>query len=456
MSDSATRSKPFSRRDFLKTASLSLPLLAGGGCAALSSRSSPHPRDFVSIRNSRFERAGRSYFYVGANLWYGGYLGAPDLPGGRRRLVRELDRLRAIGVTNLRLLAGSETSALAGSIPHGITRRPRDWDQPLLEGLDFCLAEMARRDITGVLYLTNYWQWSGGMAQYVNWISGEPIPDPDRPEVAAGPWQDFMRYSARFYRTPAAQDLFQEYVRGLLARRNTCNGRTYRDDPAIMAWELANEPRPGTDADPARLAAFYDWVDLTARRLHSLDPNHLVTTGTEGIHGCLEQPEIFLKAHQSPAIDYVNVHLWLKNWSWLKEPRLGPQYEEAVTRGCGHIEQHIALATDSLRKPLTMEEFGIARDGESYAPASGVTMRDDYYGRMFQVLVDSCRAGRALQGVNFWAWAGEGRPQPGRSEAAALMGDPLSEPQGLNSVLDTDRSTHSIIAQFNQKLRALT
>ncbi len=446
-----------SRRSFLKTSALALPVLASGCSGMRSHSASSH--DFVSVKNARFELRGRPYFFIGANLWYGCYLGAPNVPGGRQRLVRELDRLKAIGVTNLRLLAGSENSALAGSLPCAITLAPRDWDEQLLDGLDFCIAQMARRDMRAVLYLTNYWQWSGGMAQYVNWVNAEPIPDPDRPQMSAGPWQEFMRFSARFYLTPAAHELFREYVTHLLNRRNSYTRRLYREEPAIMAWELANEPRPGTDAEPSRLNAFYSWLDETATFIHSLDSNHLVTTGTEGVHGCLERADIFVKAHQSAAIDYVNVHLWLKNWRWLTEPHLGPQYEQAVARGLDHVEQHIKLATDTLRKPLTMEEFGIARDGESLSPANSVDMRDDYYRRMFQCLLDSCRAGRGLQGVNFWAWGGEGRSRAARpdcSDAAAYMGDPFSEPQGLNSVLSTDRSTHAVIAEFNQKLQEPT
>jgi hypothetical protein len=41
------------------------------------------------------------------------------------------------------------------------------------------------------------------------------------------------------------------------------------------------------------------------------------------------------------------------------------------------------------------------------------------------------------------------------SSAGALMGDPFCEPQGLNSVFDTDQSTLAVIAQANKKLAAL-
>ncbi|HXA45097.1 MAG TPA: mannanase, partial [Candidatus Angelobacter sp.] len=134
-----------SRRQFIKTATLALPMFAAG-CASVSARTFA-PQDFVRVREGRFELRGRPHFYVGANMWFGCYVADAALPGGRARLVRELDRLKSIGATNVRLLAGSETSPLVGAIPRGITRSPHDYDEDLLCDLDFCLAEMARRDM---------------------------------------------------------------------------------------------------------------------------------------------------------------------------------------------------------------------------------------------------------------------------------------------------------------------
>ena len=39
-------------------------------------------------------------------------------------------------------------------------------------------AEMAARDMTAVLVLNNFFQWSGGMAQYVSWATGTPSSTP--------------------------------------------------------------------------------------------------------------------------------------------------------------------------------------------------------------------------------------------------------------------------------------
>jgi mannan endo-1,4-beta-mannosidase len=451
-------SRHTSRRDFIKTAALALPL-AVAGCASPQLKPTParkNTNNFVSVRNGRFELHGHPYCYIGTNIWCGCYLSDAKLSGGRKRMIRELDRLQRLDVTNIRLLAGSETSPLAGAIPRGITRAPHDWDEDLLSGLDFCLAEMAKRNMRAILFVSNYWQWSGGFAQYVSWATGDTIPDPDKPVMAKGNWSGFIKFSARLYVTPAANQLYLDYISWLIQRRNTVNGRLYRDDPTIMTWELANEPRPGADAAVSGVPEFCRWVDATARFIHAQDPNHLVCTGSEGIHGCLDKTDVFLKAHETPAIDYVTVHMWLKNWGWLKDPQPGPDYEKAADRARDHVEQHNVLATDILRKPLVLEEFGLPRDHERYAPDSSTVVRDDYFSRMFNQVAESCRAGRALQGANFWTWGGEGRAGAGKPDSApTLTGDPFCEPQGLNSVFDTDQSTLAVIAQANKKLAAI-
>ena len=441
----------FTRRNFIRTTVLALPLVAAG-CASVSEQTTS-AGDFVTIRDRRFSRRGKPYFFLGANFYQAAILADPELPGGRERVVRELDLLRSIGVKNLRILAGSEGSLAAGDGRRGILARPGQWDEGLLQGLDFVLAEMAKRDMTGVLYLTNYWQWSGGMAKYVSWATGEPIPNPNQPGVKPT-GVHHMTYAARFYGLPRAQEWFREHVAHILARRNTVNGRCYCDEPTIMSWQLANEPRPGTN-DPAteeHLPAFYAWMDETARFIKQHAPRQLVSTGNEGTIGCIGKAEAFLKAHQSPAVDYATMHLWVKNWGWLKELHLGPQYEEAAGRAVRYIEEHIALA-GQLDKPLVLEEFGIDRDNQSTDPDSPTAMRDDYYEKMFQCVLDSCKAGRALQGANFWVWSGEGSVAALGQRRAGNKN--FREPADHNGVLHTDFTTLAIIRQHNAELAKL-
>ncbi len=49
------------------------------------------------------------------------------------------------------------------------------------------------------------------------------------------------------------------------------NGRTYKSDPTIMAWDLMNEPRCTGCA-----AAVQTWIATMAAFLKSIDTNHMV------------------------------------------------------------------------------------------------------------------------------------------------------------------------------------
>lgn len=438
----------FNRRDFIKTTALALPLVAVG-CHSVP-RQTASAGEFVTIRNGRFERCGQPYFFIGANFYQAAMLGDPALPGGRERLVRELNQLCSIGVTNLRVLAGSEGSLAAGDSHRGILTRPGEWDEGLLQGLDFVLAEMAKRGMTGVLYLTNYWEWSGGMAMYVHWATGESIPFPNKSGVKHT-GADRMNFAARFYGLPHAQEFFRAHIAHVLNRRNTVNGRFYNDDPTIMSWQLSNEPRPGTDAPAteANLPAFYNWIDETARFIKARASRQLVSTGNEGTMGCIGKSAAYVHAHQSSAVDYATLHLWVKNWGWLKDPQLGSQYEEASARAVRHVQEHIALA-GQLGKPLVMEEFGINRDNESTDPDSPTAMRDDYYERMFRCVLDSCRSGGALQAANFWVWSGEGSLEALQQRRKGNKN--FREPVDHNGVFQTDRTTLAVIRQYSAEL----
>ena len=88
---------------------------------------------------------GARYRFVGTNMWHAAYLGAQARYGNRRRLTRELNRLAALGLTNVRILGSSELSPLKNSVTPAFRTRSGDYDETLLRGLDFALAEMGER-----------------------------------------------------------------------------------------------------------------------------------------------------------------------------------------------------------------------------------------------------------------------------------------------------------------------
>ena len=429
-------------------------IVAGAtGPVRASGKAAPHR--FVRVQGTAFTLAGAPYRYAGANLWYGAWLAADTQSGGQTRLLRELDRLAALGIRNLRVLGSAELSPLKNSITPAFRDKSATYDERLLRGLDWLLAEMAKRHMTAVLYLTNFWEWSGGMMTYLSWVNGGRYIDMNDP---THPWPEFPDWNAAFYGNAAAQALYRDYIRAVVTRTNSVTGKRYADDPTIMAWQLANEPRPGgSDAVAVpNLPTFYSWFDMTARCIKALDPNHLVGTGSEGLKGSIERADVVAATHRSSAIDYVTCHIWPGNWSWIDAAALASSYDAGAAKVGDYISAHVRIA-ETLHKPLVIEEFGFPRDGlAAYDPSQSTIFRDRFYRQIYAAIEADGRRGGPLAGSNFWAWNGESRAMHAdhrfRCGDTAYMGDPPHEPQGWYGVFDCDAGTQAIIRDHARTL----
>jgi mannan endo-1,4-beta-mannosidase len=415
--------------------------VAGPGMAATSGDR------FVRRDGTRFTIGGKPYRYAGANMWYGAWLGADAAYGDRDRLRRELDALAAMGVTNLRVLAAAETSPLRNSVAPGTHDGRGRYDPALLGGLDYLLAEMAKRHMRAVLYLTNFWEWSGGMMTYLSYVDRGRFINMNDP---AHPWPEFPDHVSRFYGNSKAVALYRRTVRAIVGRTNRITGTPYANDPTIMAWQLANEPRPGgSDAvGLAALPAFQAWVQSTAKLIKTIAPRQLVSTGSEGLKGTLEREAIVKAEHAVPEIDYLTCHIWPLNWSWVDAANLAGTEAAGAAKVADYLDRHVRIASE-LGKPLVIEEFGYPRDGGRYDPSAGTAFKDRYYKQIYAAVEADAKRGGPIAGSNFWAWSGEGRAAHADhrfvSGDTAWLGDPPHEPQGWYGVFDSDASTRAVI-----------
>jgi mannan endo-1,4-beta-mannosidase len=408
--------------------------------------------DFVQVKGKQFYYQDEPYYFLGTNFWHGAYLGANLVEGDRDKLLNELDLMVSYGITNLRIMAATEASALEMSVKPSFQSNPEEYNEVLFVGLDFLLDEMAKREMKAVLVLNNYWQWSGGMSQYVSWITGETIIDPDK----TGDWDGFQVQSADFYTNELANVLFQKYIYQLLNRKNSISGILYKQDPTIMAWQLANEPRPAPDANsnPKHQKEFITWICNTVDYIDSIDSNHLISTGNEGSGGCRWNIQLYAESHQCKNLDYLTFHIWPKNWGWYNASNPDETYETAVKNTLNYLKEHLEIATN-LNMPIVLEEFGLERDSGGLSPEIPTTYRDKYLDLLFGYVVDSAKAGSPMAGLNFWAWGGYTRANSQDyiwKEGDSFMGDPPQEHQGLNSVFSSDTTTLHIFKKYNEKL----
>ena len=384
---------------------------------------------FVQTEKGDFILNDKAYTYIGTNYWYAAFVSMDQK--GKERIVRELDFLKEAGVLNLRLMASGEGPKTEPfRITPTLQESVGDWNENVLTGLDFVLAEMGKRNMKGVLCLNNFFYWSGGMAQYVSWFTGEEIPYPEEHS-----WDAYMRFSARFYTLPKATKLYNDLVEKLVSRKNTITNVLYVNDPTIMSWQLANEPREfGHDKK------YFKWVKKSSDLIRKLDKNHLICIGNEGILDNLVG-STYKKTAALKNINYLTVHLWPENWGWYAPKNPDESFETTKRKSIAYLEKNAGVSK-SVLKPIVLEEFGLARDGGSYEASAEVNMRNKFYQFLYETTLGNPDS--PYRGMNFWAIGGEGRPrQPETFWQAGddYIGDPPHEKQGWYSVYFTDSTT---------------
>ena len=413
---------------YMKTSHLLFLLLIS--VAFVACRQQSTQSEFVCHEDMGFTLDGKPYTFVGANFWYGAILASEGQGGDRQRLCCELDVLHGLGLDNLRILVGSDGEhGVKPKVEPTLQKAPGVYNDTILAGLDYLLFEMGKRNMKAVLYLNNSWEWSGGYSYYLERAGkGKAL----LPEIDG--YDAYVRYVAQFATCEQAHQLFYDYVRFIVSRKNRYTSLAYCEDPAIMAWQIGNEPRPFSKEAKQ---PFAKWLRETSALIRSLDPNHLISIGSEGIVGCEMDSALYEQISRDPNIDYLTAHVWPYNWGWVRRDSLLTDVSQACHNTLEYLQPHFAIAS-RLRKPLVIEEFGYPRDGFLYNPGSPTEARDRFYDYVLSLV----HSEPTISGCNFWAWGGDVLPKHERWQPGdPYVGDPAQEPQGLYSVFLCDTTT---------------
>ena len=230
-----------------------------------------------------------------------------------------------------------------------------------LEHLDRAIKLAGDRHIRLILTLTNHNPDYGGIPQYQRWLGFSNLND--------------------FYREAAAKSAFQNWVQAIVTRKNVMTNLSYADDPTILAWEIANEPR--CPSDPSGTELLTEWLSEMSNFIRSIAPRQLIAAGDEGFFhheragknwlfngSCGVSTEDILGI---PDIDFGTFHMYPDQWA---------KDQDAQAFGLMWIDNHIEAARRA-SKPVILEEYGLPASAE----------RNDIYQAWLQTIEQEDAAG---------------------------------------------------------------
>ena len=297
---------------------------------------------FVTRDGSSLSLCGQPFQAFGSNLYYVQSYAVYEA-GNLRTVADGLDDAVRMSMPVMRIWAFNETPSGDDAV---IRKTPNTYNEKGLVGLDTSIAEAKKRGIRVILVLTNYWKDYGGLPQYATWAGAKSADD--------------------FYSNTTMQGYFKDYATMFANRTNTVTGIAYKDEPAILAWEIANELRCPSCKDST---ALLDTIDSLSKFLKSLFPKHLIADGGEGMDDTPTnwntlsntypvsgfERASFTGMVKLSALDMVSYHYYPADWGMAASPT------ETVNRDAqAWIDGHATLAK-AAGKVAYWGEFGFKR-----------------------------------------------------------------------------------------------
>lgn len=207
-----------------------------------------------------------------------------------------------------------------------------------LQHLDYAVYSAKQRGIRVIIPFVNNWKDYGGIPQYIQWRGASHHDD--------------------FYTDNTIIQWYKNYVSHVLNRVNIYTNVAYKDEAAILGWELANEPRCSgetySNSGSCTPQTIANWISNVASFIKSIDGNHLLGVGDEGFYSGGDSSDWTANGSEGdcqlyasqPGIDYVSYHLYPDSWG--KDSSWGTSY----------INTHLDIGRN-IGKPAVLGEYGL-------------------------------------------------------------------------------------------------
>jgi len=183
---------------------------------------------------------------------------------------------------------------------------------------------------------------------------------------------------------------YKKRIREILLRKNSINGKIYKDDSTIFAWDIANE----LEYWHFKKYKFKKWIKEISSYIKSIDSNHLVTIGVSVDSDDFDNNNSMYEIFNVPELDFFSLHFYPVHRDWDGDI-ISDKYKERLA---SRIRKFL-----SMEKPVILEEFGFSSSGKLNQKIRFNNDTQNLYYDIFSNTIDSAFSSGA-SGVMFWGW----------------------------------------------------
>lgn len=187
-------------------------------------------------------------------------------------------------------------------------------------------------------------------------------------------------------------EIFKKRIREIILHRNHLTGILYRDEPVVLAWDIANELEFwhfGVDI-------VKDWIRDIVRYIKKLDPNHLVTITIPVSTENFDKDKSLYNLFDVPELDYLSFSFY----------PLAKDYREEELQ---NFQERIRIRINRIlafKKPVVIHEFGFSTLGRLNFEIRNNPEKSSLYYKVIKEGLDIAFSS-GVAGVLFWGWGAE-------------------------------------------------
>jgi mannan endo-1,4-beta-mannosidase len=346
---------------------------------------------FIRVSGGDFvDDACNPFYFSGYNTWQILETAGGACCGGRDNVGAQFDAAKANNLTVVRMFA----YGVQNGYNVQLVDNPGSYNETALADMDYVVSEAGKRGLKLIVALASNWIYNPTMSGTKCWYTNSTL-------TATG--------CDDFFTDVNAIQLYKDYAKAIITRKNTITNLTYADDPTIMAYNLINEGR--CESSSCTAANIQSWIGEVAPYIKTLT-KQLVNTGEDGFlqsSNCLadsvnpvpnsyqwplQTGQDFMPNNAFPSVDFTSVHMWPDNWQ-----------RTDLDFGKAWLAAHANMSS-ILGKPMIVEEFGKAYGGIDAQSGKGQTekQQSDYYALTYSIVENSIDYNGAIKGIAFWRW----------------------------------------------------